>query len=500
MVKATRRSAVLLAVTAIGLLISSAPSFAEVQNVKVGGDVMVRGFWRRNLDLRHAEDVDSDDVDSTGANRQDDTFFMSTVGLNVGADLTENVSAFIRVANERDWNQAEAGTSTANTAAGDVDLSQAYITLKELFYSPLTVRIGQQPIQWGRGFVLGSNLLPSILNTGGGVGSTAAGNDRNASISANEYTDFTAFDAIRATLDLGGAASIGVPLMVDYVYIKQDEGLFNENDDVNVQGLNFSTHFDAMSSEVEAYWLNKRDRSEITNNLGKRGSVNTMGLRGSTKPVEGLSLWGETALQFGNRGRLLDAGITANPTGSGQQAWAFDFGTEFSFADVPTSPKVGAEWIMYSGNDVDGAFQGWDPIAPSYFTTLIRSYQTRNTGVTGLYPTDQNLVTSAFTNQHEMAFYGGLKPIDDLGVDTRLAWFWLEDGQVPDTTPAGSPKRESYVGAEWDTKLTYDYTDDVQFGLAYGVFFPGSVFHDSADSTSGRNTGQQIISKVSVKF
>ncbi|MBI4341932.1 MAG: alginate export family protein [Candidatus Omnitrophica bacterium] len=472
---------------------SSVPSFAEVQNVKVGGDITVRGFWRRNLDLRHAESTAT-------PGRQDDLFLMSTTGVNVGADLTENVGAFIRLANERDWNQDEAGTSTANTAAGDFDLSQAYITLKELFYSPLTVRVGQQPIVWGRGFILGSNLLPSILNTGGGT-STAAGDDRNAAISANEYTDFTAFDAIRATLDLGGVASIGVPLMVDYVYIKQDEGLFNEADDINVQGLNFSTHFDSMNSEVEAYYLNKRDRSRtITQN---RGSVSTIGLRGSAKPVEGAYLYSEMALQFGKKGTLLDAGITTNPTGSGQQAWAFDLGGEFTFADVATSPKVGLEWIFYSGHDKDGAFQGWDPIAPSYFTTLIRSYQTRNTGVTGLYPTDQAGVTSAFTNQHEFALYGGLKPIDDLGVDSRLSWFWLEDGSIPTTTPAGSASRNSYLGTEWDTMLTYDYTDDVQFGLAYGVFFPGNVFRDAgdgSDATSGADTAQQLISKVSVKF
>ena len=46
MVKATLRSAVLL-----GLLVWSTPGFAEVQNVKVGGDITVRSFFRSNLDL-----------------------------------------------------------------------------------------------------------------------------------------------------------------------------------------------------------------------------------------------------------------------------------------------------------------------------------------------------------------------------------------------------------------------------------------------------------------
>ena len=493
MVKATLQRAVLLGMTALGLLIASVPSYAEVQNVKVGGDVTVRSFWRRNLDLRHAENV------ATTLNRQDDLFLMSTVGLNVGADLTENVSAYIRLANERNWNQSDAGTGTANGNAGEFDLSQAYVTLKELFYSPLTVRIGQQPIQWGRGFVLGSNLLPTVLSSFDAGAATHPGGTRLGAISAPEYTDFTAFDAIRATLDLGGVASIGVPLTVDYVYIKMDENLVNENDDINLQGFNFSTRFDDMNSELEADWLNKRDRSAFTNDLGKPGSVNTIGIRGSSKPVEGSNFYGEMALQFGHKGSELDNIV--NGTGSGAQGWAFDLGGDFTFADVPTSPKVGMEWILYSGHNKDNANQGWEPMAPSYFTTLLRSYQTRNT-ITGLYPTDQNLVTSAFTNQHELAFYGGLKPIDDLNVDSRLSWFWLEDGQVPDvngTTGTGG-NREGYVGSEWDTVFTYDYTDDVQLGLAYGVFFPGSVFHDSPDQSSGRDTAQELISKVSVKF
>jgi len=179
--KATLYSAVLL-----GLLAWSMPSFAEVQNVKVGGDTTVRGFYRKNLDLH-------DEGSDPGTGLETDRFFMHTTGVNVGTDLTENVSAFIRITNERDWDS----TNTAE-AAGDIDLSQAYLTLKELFYSPLTLRVGTQPIVWGRGFIIGSNLFPSVNSTG---------DDRNASISANEYTDFTAFDAIRATLDLSNVVA-----------------------------------------------------------------------------------------------------------------------------------------------------------------------------------------------------------------------------------------------------------------------------------------------------
>src|SRR3989338_5235177 len=231
MLKATLRCAVLLALVAFGMAMTSVPSFAEVQNVKVGGDVTVRAFHRENLDLRQ-EKVEAQD---------EDDFIMQTTGVNVGADLTENVGANIRIANERDWDQTVGEGS-------EIALSQAYITLKELFYAPLTLRIGTQPIVWGRGFIIGSGLLPNV---------NGIGDDRNAAITANEFTDFTAFDAIRATLDLGGVA--GMPLTADAVYIQFDENTVTAQDDVRVFGLNVGTQFDSMGSELETYYVLQRD-------------------------------------------------------------------------------------------------------------------------------------------------------------------------------------------------------------------------------------------------
>ncbi|MBI3088094.1 MAG: hypothetical protein HYY91_04330 [Candidatus Omnitrophica bacterium] len=415
--KATLISAVLL-----GLLAISVPSFAEVQNVKVSGDITVRAFHREYLDL--AEDNNEATADTIDSH---DEFLMTTTGINIGADLTENVSAFIRLANERDWN-VDGG------ATGDFDVSQAYITLRELFYSPLTVKIGTQPIVWGRGFVLGSNLIPSILN---------AATDRNTAITANEYTDFTAFDAIRATLDLSNVGGLNLPLTADYVYIKSNEGVTGVADDVTIQGVNFSTRFDQMDSEMEAYYLNKRDKSRgaavIAGDINEDGSVNTWGLRGSLKPVEGAYAYGEIAIQHGRSATDPTGLVTA---GSGVKAWAFDLGADYTFANVAMTPKLGAEWIFWSGQDYDGAVSGWDPIARGYFTSAIREFHIGQTAA-GFYITDQPGDTSAATNQHQLGFYGSLKP------------------------------------------------------LLYAVFWPGTVYDSVADDN---HTAQQLVSTISLKF
>jgi hypothetical protein len=442
-------------------------------------------------------DLHDNDGAGTVANADldgEDDFFMTTTGLNVGADLTENVSAFIRLANERDWNVGAAGG-----AAGDFDISQAYITLKELFYSPLTLRVGTQPIVWGRGFVLGSNLIPGTINAGG---------DRNGSITANEFTDFTAFDAIRATLDLSSVAN--VPITADYVYIKLDENNSMLADDVNLQGINFSAKLDDLNSEVEAYYLNKRDKSPITGVAGGapadggQGSISTFGVRGSTRPVEGAYLYGELAYQFGKR--AVDPHLNTVP-GTPVQAWATNLGGEFTLTDVAMTPKIGAEWIFFSGKDNDGAVSGWDPIARGYFTTALREFQ--NPTAAAFYPADQtcwveedvagaaDVCTGSATNQHQLSLYGGLKPIEDLNIDQRLSWFFLDVGALPNGG-AGLPhnsKRKNYAGMEWDTVLTYDYTDDVQFGVIYALFAPGNVYRDPTDSTA-----QELITSVSLKF
>ena len=110
-------------------------------------------------------------------------------------------------------------------------------------------------------------------------------------------------------------------------------------------------------------------------------------------------------------------------------------------------------------------------------------------------------MTSAQTNQSQFAVYGSLKPIEDLTVNERLSWFFLPVGALAGTSPAGSPKRESSLGTEWDTVLNYNYTDDVQLGLIYGVFFPGSVFRSPSNGTANSdNVAQELITSVSVKF
>ncbi|MDP3732047.1 MAG: hypothetical protein Q8R31_03320, partial [Candidatus Omnitrophota bacterium] len=90
-------------------------AYAEVQNVKVSGDITVKGVARSDFDLaktnrrgvlvnQNGQDVDSD--------------FLSITRVRVDADLTDNVMATVRLLNERPWNGESNTVTTANRNTG----------------------------------------------------------------------------------------------------------------------------------------------------------------------------------------------------------------------------------------------------------------------------------------------------------------------------------------------------------------------------------------------
>ncbi len=155
-----RKLVVLLAIVAL----FAVPAYAEVQNVKVSGDITLRALHRTGINLGGT------------VNEGADMFFMNTARIKVDADLTDNVSTCVRIVNEKDWGRQGA-------SAFDVDADLAYMTLKEFLYQPLTLTLGRQPVVLGKGFILGNNVWSW---------------DPNVAIGANEYSSFTAFDGIRA--------------------------------------------------------------------------------------------------------------------------------------------------------------------------------------------------------------------------------------------------------------------------------------------------------------
>ena len=197
------------------------PAYAETQNVKVSGSIDAYAFYRGDYDLLSGNDQSV--VPAGGATRgatananqqsNSDSFFRTNTQVEVSADLTDNVSTVVNVVNQRDWNANDlvtgttAAATTANTSVSefDIELDLAYVKMKEIFYSPLTLTVGRQDMWFGRGFIIGNNVRAW---------------DQQGVVEANEYAVTTAFDAVRATLDFN-------PWTIDLVYSKIAEGSHN---------------------------------------------------------------------------------------------------------------------------------------------------------------------------------------------------------------------------------------------------------------------------------
>ena len=105
-----------------------------------------------------------------------------------------------------------------------------------------------------------------------------------------------------------------------------------------------------------------------------------------------------------------------------------------------------------------------------------------------------------------------MKPVKD--ITAKATWTLLTlDKKFQDTTvfPMASSDGRTFAGLtslneavktdsknlgyEIDGDLTYDYTEDVTFGLSAGWFVPGTVF-----ASTNRTTASQVLTNVAVAF
>lgn len=473
-------------VLAIGL---TGMVYAETQSVKISGDLTIRGIARENYDLdRHHAEM----LNRSGASSDWDTYFMTTTEVQIDADLTDNVSAVLRLYNQRDWGTraksilsttlygastvtAGQGVSfagyTANDNEFDVGVDLAYIELKEFLYSPLTLRIGRQDLWFGKGFIVGVNQQ-----------------DIQGTINADEYSTANSFDALRATLDYD-------PWTIDLVYAKVWENQIGSDDDETLYGTNVGYIFDLYNAEAEVYYFLKDDSSKNSMIIKQGNDIHTLGLRGSFDPIENWTLASEVAYQWGRY-----TGSRMQPSKRKRSAWALDTSLETRhFQDMfPWKPKIGVEYIYYSGNKgiadetvlTTGAYTGWDIVYRGKFDSAIRDYM----GV--YYLTNQDVLNArtnmfpsypdaSFTNQHQIIVATSIQPTDSLTVDARYFNFWQQyrtsHRDVNYDVARGSEEDNLYLGGEVDVEFTWDYTEDVSFGLLTAWFFPGGHYYDGSE-------------------
>jgi len=447
----------LIAVLALALVagLAFSPAYAEVQNVKISGDIIASGVARNHFNLAAGAAGDKNNINQS--------LFMTQTRVRIDADLTDNVMATVRLINERVWNGQN---DTASSGSDKIDLDLAYVTLKEFLYSPLTLTVGRQEMRFGNGLVIG--------------------NAQVASGKINIPTDLTerkAFDAIRATLNYD-------PLVVDLIYAKINTQDTTRKNDTNLAGIN-ATYALNKKTNLSAYYFLKSDNNpgSESNSNGKADKVNTIGALISTTPIDNLTMSLEGAYQFGKN----DGATDTTTNYSQHRAYALQAMADYTFAKVKMTPKIGASYTYLSGNKSTNASseKGWDP--------MFYDQKLGNIAYALL----------AFNDLNVYNLRASCKPVEDVTLSMVYGYFdmarekggtWVYnsqhryDGTTRYITSASLRNGKKHLGDEIDVTATYDYTEDVQFGLTAGIFMPGKVWNVE------KQTATQLIGSMKVVF
>lgn len=443
------------------------PAYASVQNVKVSGDIESTYVVRNQFDLGH----------QTGTEKYRQNFLLTQTRLRVDADLTDNVQTTVGLINERVWGE----DSDSSNGSNDIDLNLAYVTLKEMLYSPLTVIIGRHNFAFGNSFIIGSTGSNNSASTGGIKGA------------AEDLTKRSSMDSVHAILDYN-------PLTINIIGASIDQnnvaGTGARKDNVDLYGTNAAYQLgDKWQTMVEGYFWAKLDESG--NNAGGAGSktdtVYVPGVHVSTNPIKGLNLSAEIAIQKGNK-------VTGTAANIKREATAGQLIANYAIPVAKIekySPMVMGAYTYVSGErhtteagnspiGDDTRYTGWDPM-----------FENQAGGT--IYNSIFNL-----TNAHIITAKASAKPIEDVTASVQLDNLWLDrevqGGILPILRPDGTTlntvsTNNAFLGSELGLGLAYAYTDDVTLGAKVNWFTPGDAF-----SSNNQNVASQVLVNANVNF
>ncbi|MCX8082309.1 MAG: alginate export family protein [bacterium] len=363
------------------------------------------------------------------------THLQTNTRVYVQAMLTENVEAMVRLINERiwwgSWTEIMPGSDT------DIDLDLAYIKVSDILTPGLVLTVGRQEIQFGEGLVVGSAYVPFDTYP-------------TTLPLAQDLGKQKAFDAVRIDYTFNQ-----VPLDLTAFGAKIWETL--SDNDGNLYGINLG--FKAGdAARIEGYYVTLQDYAVDED-------VSTVGIR-ATGDLAGFALKGEYAKQFGEW------------DGADNEGWALLLSGQYNFPQSEMAAYIKAQLNLYSGNDGDADNTQWISFFPSNVASRIGAIN---------YILATTVNPYGLSNARVINVGGGISPVEKVAVS--LDWFnvsFMEEAGWND---------ETAVGNEIDAGLTYKYSEDLSFGLQYGVLLLGDAIQDYFDDDPW-----QLIASMKVVF
>ena len=454
-------------------------AMAELQSVKVGGKIQIRGrYWGNNYSRSFAGSgapryvgidfsarplgpfrlLSRYDFDSRG---EDLSYVEQNTRLHITADFSDDVTSFVEFESFDVWGsdfRSNYVSGTDGTSGPDIKLYQAYIEVRDAFGYPLRTRLGRQEMKLGKGWLVSDNITPAL----GFI-----------------------FDGIRLTYDADN-------ITVDGWWHKLSETLAGD-EDVDFYGL-YATYSGFESVNASAYWLMIRDGATINDTVSGPVGEWVEDLLGHDDydptylHTVGTRIWGgagafdfdwELAYQFGEAdsvGSTFRLGVYGD-TNAEFDAFATDLDIGYT-VDMAWQPRFFVGGAYFEGED-NRDFEWGDRLlggiregrASVSFNRLFSS-----TGYGLLLG-----INSEISNFWLLRAGVNVKPTDKISGGFRVSY--LENDE-PFETPVipfvGFWTRENDSHLGWLTFLwaEYQYTEELSVAVIWEHLFVGEGFEE----------------------
>jgi hypothetical protein len=463
----------------VGGMVASDTAFAkiDVDKLTIGGEARIRYEYRIG--------------DTFGTSKANESAASSRVRVNVGYDLTPDVSFFAQLADARVWGSEGttpattsgiAAVSNSNQNSTGVDLHQGYINIKNILTPGLSAKLGRQEIIFGDHRLFGNFNWSQIGNS---------------------------FDAARLTYSI---PVVDLDLFWARIADTEATGANNGvifNTTANTKGTTdqdiygaYVTMKPAPSWTIEPYYfLLKDSRPAVGNTLAGGGAFvqtpqapdqarNVAGLRingkagGLDTTLEGVYQFG--GISSGQNGLGVAGGSGSHDLHINAEAAAAKIG--YTFEPVPMKPRIGFEVDYASGDNCTNRTGAASCAGQGHYNTFDNLYPTNH-----FHYGYMDLMAWKNMVNYQINFDVKPDPVSKVQVNlilhrlARASDNWYRAGQVVYATSNATNTAQS-LGKELDIHYFRTFKEKFKFEVGYGHFFTGQYFNQvAAKNASGVN-------------
>lgn len=474
--------------------------WADLQNVQIGGEIRIRGRYWDNvwsgggmwanyvpgvaISGRPVGDTQFParggiwsrfDWDSRGP---DQRYVEELSAIDIMADFTDNVAVVTRLESYDVWGEDFrsnylTGADMRAWTGDDVEFTQAYVEVKQLFDWPVSVRIGRQLMKFGKGWLVAETHSQSRSQP---------------------------FDGIRLTYAKDS-------LTIDAWWAKlADNSPAEEDGDIDFYGI-YSTYVVNKALSVSAYWMWIRDAIELHDQASPPvlewieelagvddydpTNLHTLGIRVFGKS-SGFDYDLEAAYQLGNAdapGHLFRRGAGRyGDNNADYSSLGADFEAGYTFADARWKPRVFLGG-MYLGGEDNRRVDFWRWLNPFDKSRASVSFDRlfSMVGIAEIF--DSNLL---FSNLWQVRAGVDVQPTEKISGQFRLqylaavdtfdhpAWFRFAGNVYPIFPGLGFWTEESDAELGWITtlKMKYAYSKEFSVTVGWDHLFTGEGMSD----------------------